>query len=95
MKLSIGVPEKYSLSQNYPNPFNPVTRLGFGISNPGFVSLKVYDILGNEIKTLVNEIKSAGYYEIEFNGSDLSSGIYFYTLEAGSFRETKRMLLVK
>ncbi len=94
-EVVIGVPEKYSLSQNYPNPFNPVTRLGFGISNPGSVSLKVYDILGNEIKTLVNEIKPSGYYNIEFNGSDLSSGIYFYTLEAGSFRETKRMLLVK
>ena len=94
-EVVIGVPEKYSLSQNYPNPFNPVTRLGFGISDLGFVTLKIYDILGNEIKTLVNEIKPAGYYEVEFNGSDLSSGIYFYKLEAGSFKETRRMMLVK
>ncbi len=94
-EVAIGVPDKYSLSQNYPNPFNPVTRLGFGISDLGFVTLKVYDILGNEIKTLVNEIKSAGYYEIDFNGSDLSSGIYFYKLEAGSFKETRRMMIVK
>ena len=79
----------------YPNPFNPVTYLGFGISNLGFVSLKVYDKLGNEIKTLVNEIKPAGYYEVEFNGSDLPSAIYFYTLEEGSFIETRRMLLIK
>ena len=79
----------------YPNPFSPVTHLGFGISNLGFVSLKVYDILGNEIKTLVNEIKPAGYYEVEFNGGNLSSGIYFYNLEAGSFIETKRMILIK
>jgi len=94
-EVVIGVPEIYSLSQNYPNPFNPVTHLGFGISNPGFVSLKVYDILGNEIKTLVNEIKPAGYYEVEFKGSDLSSGIYYYSMEAGSFIETKRMIFLK
>ena len=87
--------DEFRLEQNYPNPFNPVTLLEFGISNSGFVSLKVYDILGNEVKTLVNEFKQPGTYEVEFAGSNLSSGIYFYKLEAGSFVETKRMLLVK
>ncbi len=89
------IPESYSLSQNYPNPFNPTTNLEFGISKLGFVSLKVYDVLGKEVMTLVNEIKPAGRYKIDFNGSNLSSGMYFYKLEAGNFTETKRMLLIK
>ncbi len=91
----IGVPEKYFLSQNYPNPFNPVTHLEFGISNPGFVSLKVYDILGNEVASLVNEDKLAGFYTVEFTGEAFASGIYYYKLTAGSFNETKKMFLVK
>ena len=86
---------EFRLEQNYPNPFNPVTHLEFGILELGFVSLKVYDIMGTEIIALVNEIKPAGTYEVEFDGSNLSSGIYFYKLEAGSFAQTKRMLLVK
>jgi len=90
-----GTPDKFSLSQNYPNPFNPVTKVEFGILKPGFVSLKVYDVLGNEIKTLVNENKPAGKYEAEFDGSSLSSGVYFYRLSAGEFVETRSMLLVK
>ena len=94
-EVVIGSPEKFELSQNYPNPFNPVTNLGFGISNLEFVSLKVYDVLGNEIKILVNEIKPAGYYEIEFDGSRLPSGIYYYKLESGSFSQVKKMMLVK
>ncbi|MBK7255618.1 MAG: T9SS type A sorting domain-containing protein [Ignavibacteria bacterium] len=89
------VPEKFSLSQNYPNPFNPVTNLEFGISKLGFVSLKVFDVLGKEVVTLVNEKLSPGIYEAEFDGSSLSSGIYFYKLEAGDFIETKRMILIK
>ncbi|HMS33678.1 MAG TPA: S8 family serine peptidase [Ignavibacteria bacterium] len=89
------IPDTYSLSQNYPNPFNPTTNLEFGISKLGFVSLKVYDVLGKEVMTLVNEIKPAGRYKIDFNGSNLSSGMYFYKLEAGNFTETKRMLLIK
>lgn len=88
-------PDEYSLSQNYPNPFNPSTKLEFGISNFGFVSLKVYDVLGNEVKTLINENKPAGRYTVTFDGSNLSSGIYFYKLESGSFIETKRMILLK
>ena len=88
-------PASYYLSQNYPNPFNPVTNLEFGISELGFVSLKVYDVLGKVVRTLVNENKSAGYYNVEFDGIDLPSGVYFYRLEAGEFVETKRMLLIK
>ena len=94
-EVVIGSPEKFELSQNYPNPFNPVTHLGFGISNLGFVSLKVYDVLGNEVKTLINEIKHPGYYEVEFDGSNLPSGIYYYKLEAGSFIQVRKMMLVK
>ena len=85
----------YYMSQNYPNPFNPVTHLGFGISNLGFVSLKVYNNSGKEVKTLVNEIKPAGFYEIEFDGSNLPSGIYYYKIESGSFSQVKKMILVK
>lgn len=89
------VPFEYSLSQNYPNPFNPVTHLEFGIPDLGFVSLKIYDILGREIKTLVNEIKPAGRYKIEFDGSNFASGVYFYRIEAGEFVQTKCMVLIK
>ena len=103
------IPVEYSLGQNYPNPFNPTTNIGFRIADRGFVSLKVYDVLGNEIATLVNEEKSPGTYEIEFNTSSIkhhpSSGIYFYQLlvsalqnkdgKAGNFVETKKMILLK
>ena len=92
---NIAIPDKFTLSQNYPNPFNPVTHMDFGISNMGFVSLKVYNVLGEEIKTLINEIKPAGKYDITFDGSNLSSGIYFYTMKAGEIVITKRMLLLK
>ncbi len=89
------VPETYSLSQNYPNPFNPTTKINFSIPKQGFVTLKVYDVLGKEVKTLVNEQKPIGNYNIEFNGSNLASGVYFYRLEAGDFKEIKRMILIK
>ena len=98
-EVVIGVPDKFYLSQNYPNPFNPVTNLGFGISSAagglGFVSLKVYDVLGNEVALLVNENKEPGYYNVQFDGSSLSSGIYFYRLESNGFVQTKRMMMVK
>ena len=94
-EVIIGIPDKYELSQNYPNPFNPVTNLEFGISESGVVSLKVYDVLGKEVKTLVNEIKQAGYYKVQFDGSSFASGVYFYELRAGSFVSQKRMLLLK
>ena len=85
----------YYLYNNFPNPFNPTTKIKFIISNYDFVSLKVYDVLGNEISTLVNEDRPAGGYEIEFSGKDLPSGIYFYTLRAGNFLDTKKMILLK
>jgi len=93
--ISNEIPAKYELYQNYPNPFNPVTHLEFEISNPGFVSLKVYDMLGKEIKTLVNENKTAGRYAVEFDGSNLPSGIYYYKMVAGKFSNTKDMVLLK
>jgi len=95
MPISSKTPTEFLLSQNYPNPFNPTTHLEFGISELGFVSLKVYDILGNEVKTLVNENKPAGSYSVDFDGADLPSGIYFYKLESGDFSDTKRMILLK
>ncbi|MBK6772401.1 MAG: SBBP repeat-containing protein [Ignavibacteria bacterium] len=94
-QISSNIPEEYSLSQNYPNPFNPATNLEFGISDLGFVSLKVYDILGKEIITLVNEKLSPGNYKVEFDGRGLTSGVYFYRLNTGEFTDTKRMILIK
>jgi len=83
------------LQQNYPNPFNPSTSIQYAISSTQFVTLKVYDLLGREVATLVNEEKTTGSYEVEFNGNNLTSGIYFYKLQAGSFVETKKMVLIK
>ena len=98
-------PSKFSLSQNYPNPFNPSTKIKYSIPASEFVTLKVYDVLGNEVATLADEYKPAGSYEVEFsakggsasggNAYNLSSGIYFYRLQAGSFVETKKLILMK
>ena len=88
-------PKNFSMSQNYPNPFNPTTKINFAIPKQGLVTLKVYDMLGKEIKTLVNEVKSAGSYTVDFNGSQFSSGVYFYKIQTGDFSEVKRMMLVK
>ncbi len=97
------LPTEFSLSQNYPNPFNPVTVIRYSIPNVEThrnaslrnVTLKVYDILGREVITLVNEEKPAGSYEVEFDGSKLSSGVYFYRIQAGSFTQTKKMMVLK
>lgn len=89
------VPAKYELEQNYPNPFNPTTTIKYSIAKQGNVSLKVYDMLGSEVATLVNEEKPVGVYEINFNASNLASGIYFYKIQAGSFVETKKMIFLK
>jgi photosystem II stability/assembly factor-like uncharacterized protein len=86
---------EFSLMQNYPNPFNPSTSIKYQVSSNSQVSLKVYDVLGNEVATLVNEEKPAGSYEVKFDASGLTSGIYFYTLATGSFIETKKMVLLK
>ncbi|MEO8666614.1 MAG: T9SS type A sorting domain-containing protein [Ignavibacteria bacterium] len=89
------LPDKFELKQNYPNPFNPVTNLEFGISNLEFVSLKVYDMLGNEVAILVNSELNPGTYSYEFDASGYSSGIYFYKLTAGEYSETRKMNLIK
>ncbi|MFZ4590704.1 MAG: T9SS type A sorting domain-containing protein, partial [Ignavibacteria bacterium] len=93
--IVINIPKIYELFQNYPNPFNPTTKINFSIPKSGFVSLKIYDITGREVKTLLNEIKQAGNYAVDFNGSLLSSGVYFYRIQSGDFVMTKRMVLVK
>ena len=89
------LPSEFILYQNYPNPFNPTTILSFVIRHVSFVSLKIYDVLGNEISTLVNEEKPAGEYEINFIADNLPSGIYFYQLKSGNYSETKSMILLK
>jgi len=97
----VGVPvdeliaDKFELQQNYPNPFNPTTSISFSIPSSAFTSLKVYDIIGNEVATLVNEEKTAGTYKIEFNAKQLSSGVYLYRLQAKNFITTKKFLLMK
>jgi len=88
-------PDKFCLYQNYPQPFNPSTTIKYQIPGASFVSLKVFDALGREFVTLVNEEKTAGNYEVEFDGSGLTSGVYFYQLVAGDFLETKKMVLIK
>jgi hypothetical protein len=85
----------FNLAQNYPNPFNPSTSIKYAISNTQFVTLKIYDIIGNEVATLVNEYKPAGSYELNFNASKLSSGVYLYSLQAGDYFQTRKMTLIK
>ena len=89
------IPDTYTLTQNYPNPFNPVTKINFDIPKQGLVSLRIYDVLGREVRTLVNEFKAPGSYSVDFNGADLSSGVYFYRLESNGFTDIKKMLLIK
>ncbi|MBL7128002.1 MAG: T9SS type A sorting domain-containing protein [Ignavibacteria bacterium] len=93
--LGTGVPEGYSLYQNYPNPFNPSTVIKFAVPKAGDVRLRVFDALGREVVTLVNEHLSAGTYEVAFNASGYASSVYFYRLHAGDYAETKRMVHVK
>lgn len=88
-------PKYYFLSEAYPNPFNPSTVINYSIPQLGFVTLKVYDLIGREVATLVDEEKSTGDYEVEFDGSNLSSGVYFYRIQAGSFTDTKKFILLK
>jgi|GEM_PF-561309 len=88
-------PLEYKLSQNYPNPFNPSTVISFGLPKAGNVKLVVFDLLGREVKTLVNEFRQSGNYTVDFNAANFASGVYFYKIESGSFNETKKMLLVK
>lgn len=97
VEIDLGLPEKHVLIQNYPNPFNPTTKIAFVIPSGArnLVTLKVYDVLGTEVATLVNEYKEAGRYEIEFNAAYLPSGIYFYMLQSGKFSDVKKMELMR
>jgi len=93
--ISSLIPSKYELSQNYPNPFNPTTKINFAIPKQGLVTMKIYDVLGREVRTLVNEVKQAGNYTVDFNAMEFASGVYFYKLTSGDFSDIKRMILVK
>jgi hypothetical protein len=93
--VSIEPPMNFSIKQNYPNPSNPKSRIDFELPNDSKVTLKVYDLLGREVKTLADEFRKADYYTIEFDGSNLASGVYFYTLRAGNFTAVKKLVLVK
>ncbi len=94
-KQNATIPEKYILSQNYPNPFNPSTVISFSLPVDSRVSIKVYDVQGREVQTLVNERMGAGVYETTFDGAGLNSGVYFYQMRVGDYAETKRMILIK
>lgn len=99
--LQYTLPTEFKLEQNYPNPFNPTTKIRFSIPNVGMglalstITLKVYDILGNEIATLINEQKAPGYYEMDFNASNYASGVYIYRLQSGNFISIKKMMVLK
>ncbi len=92
---TIEIPNYFSLAQNYPNPFNPNTSIKYSVPTPSNVVLKIYDVLGKEVVTLVNEVKQPGFHTVDFNASELASGIYFYRIDAGEFTSVKRMVLVK
>ncbi len=94
-EVAIVMPKIFALNQNYPNPFNPETVLSFEIGDLGFVKLKIYDVLGQEVATLVNEVRPAGAYTVKWNGSSTPSGVYFYRLQAGTFTETKKLVLLR
>lgn len=93
--LDLGMPGGFLLEQNYPNPFNPKTIINYRISKEGLVILKLYDVLGKEIKTLINDQKSSGYYSVELDASELPSGIYYYQLVSGSYSSTKKLIVLK
>jgi len=89
------LPVKFELGQNYPNPFNPVTTIKYSVPRQSLVKLVIYDILGREVKTLVNEMRTAGTYEAVFDASQISSGVYFYRMESGDFTDVKKLVILK
>lgn len=95
VQVSFGSPVSFELTQNYPNPFNPATTINYSVPSTGFVELKVFNILGKEISTLVNSIQESGYYNISFDAANLPSGVYFYQLKAGSFTSVRKMIVLK
>ena len=92
---TINIPTEYDLSQNYPNPFNPSTVITYALPQAGYVSLTVFNLLGEEVATLVNENMSAGTHTVEFNGSNLTSGIYIYSIISNGFIYSRKMVLMK
>jgi len=92
---NITFPDKFSMQQNYPNPFNPTTQIRFGLPKASQVKIEVYNMLGQRVAELLNEHKKAGYHSVEFDGSNFSSGVYFYKIQAGYFTQVRKMLLVK
>jgi len=95
IEVEILLPNEFSLEQNYPNPFNPSTTIKFSIPESGNTTIKVYNILGSEVATLLNEMKQPGTYEINFDAASFPSGAYFYSLESGNFREGRKMIILK
>ncbi len=99
INVSVGdspsIPKAYALKQNYPNPFNPGTKILYAIKDAGFVTLKVYDVFGREVKQLISKYHTPGDYNIYFDASGLTSGIYYYTLNVNNFAQTKKMVLMK
>jgi len=89
------IPMKYSLEQNFPNPFNPETQINYSVAKNGFVKISVFDLLGREISVLVNEVKNAGYYSVNLNASNLSSGVYFYRMSCNGFVDTRKLTFIK
>lgn len=94
-QINSEIPSKFNLSQNYPNPFNPTTKINFDVPQNEFITLKIYDNLGKEIVTLVNEKLTPGTYSVDWNASEYPSGVYFYRLQSDNFTQTKRMILIK
>jgi hypothetical protein len=94
-EVEVGIPDKFSMSQNYPNPFNPNTKIAFGLPKDGNTVLKIYDMNGKLVRTLINDFRAAGYYTIDFNASDISSGVYFYKLENNGISKVMKMTVVK
>ena len=94
-ETGVAIPKAFAIEQNYPNPFNPTTTLSFGVPRAGLVTVKVFDLLGREVATLVNENRPAGYHTEVLDGSRLSSGVYFYRLQANGYSATKKLMLVR
>ncbi len=94
-EVEIGVPESYDLSQNYPNPFNPTTKIQYSVPADGFVNIAVYNVLGEKVTDIVNNLQKAGSYEVTFDAANFASGMYLYRMEAGDFVSVKKMILLK
>lgn len=95
VEIEVDAPNKFTLSQNYPNPFNPETRINYSVKNQSVVNISIYDVLGNKVKEVLNDLKEPGNYNLNFNGKDFSSGIYYYKMTSGDFVSVKKMLLLK